>query len=377
MLRIFETGDNHIGLKYAGHEKRQILADARINAFESMVAEANKEHCDLFCITGDLFESTRPSKKEVNRVIDLLSAFNGTVVILPGNHDYYDPDSQVWKYMSDAVSTKDNILILTEYRTYDLTIGDHQVVIYPALCTSLHSQPGENNLGWIKEQQIVPDNTYRIGITHGAVEGETIDKEGSYFLMSRKELNNIHVDVWLIGHTHVPFPNDFSTDTYKKTDERIFNAGSHVQTDVNNNTEGDCFIIELDDGNGQKKIKAKKYISGSIRFYRRNVIVTTGKLKESVMNAVSDLQNQSVVDLVIKGTVSDEEYADRDVIVQNCLSRFIEGTFDTHDLSRQITEKMINEEFPETSFTAGFLKDLLDDPKEVQMAYDLVKTIRK
>ena len=58
MLRIFVTGDNHIGLKYASHEHASTLSSARIAAFEGMVQTANEEDCALFVITGDLFENT-------------------------------------------------------------------------------------------------------------------------------------------------------------------------------------------------------------------------------------------------------------------------------------------------------------------------------
>ena len=88
MLRIFVTGDNHIGLKYASHEQAAILASSRMAAFEGMVKTANQENCALFAITGDLFENTYSvSKKEIKVLLDALSCFNGTVVVLPGNHD--------------------------------------------------------------------------------------------------------------------------------------------------------------------------------------------------------------------------------------------------------------------------------------------------
>ena len=58
MLRIFVTGDNHIGLKYASHEQAAVLASSRMTAFEAMVESANQENCWLFVITGDLFENT-------------------------------------------------------------------------------------------------------------------------------------------------------------------------------------------------------------------------------------------------------------------------------------------------------------------------------
>lgn len=376
MLKIFETGDNHIGLKYSSHEKKQELVDARINAFKQMVWEANREQCDLFCITGDLFENTHPTKKDVSSVINLLSAFQGTVVTLPGNHDYYDPEVKAWQYFEELTADKDNFLLLKEYRPYEFTEGGNDIVIYPALCTSLHSQPGENNLGWIKEQNIIPDRKYRIGIAHGAVEGETIDSEGAYFMMTRAELNAIPVDTWLIGHTHVPFPNDLSDSEYKE-DGRIFNAGTHVQTDVNNNTQGLCFIIEIEEGDGQKKVQAKKFVSGNVRFYRNEINVKPDELKSSIEQAVYNYGDNSVVDLILKGSVSDEEYVHRNEIIEDCLNRFLEGTYNTFKLSRQLTPELIDKEFPETSFSAAFLKSLLNDPKETQMAYDLIKTIKE
>lgn len=169
-----------------------------------MVEIANAEDCGLFAITGDLFENNSSiSKKDVKAVLKLLSHFCGTVVILPGNHDYYDKDAKVWQYVKDAMASYDNIMLLTEYRPYEIHICGEDVILYPALCTSLHSSPGQNNLGWIKKAVIDNDVAYHIGIAHGAVEGETIDNEGQYFLMKRSELENIPMDVWLIGHTHV------------------------------------------------------------------------------------------------------------------------------------------------------------------------------
>lgn len=64
MLRIFLTGDNHIGLKYMGHGATgTVLAQKRMDAFQNMVQIANEEECGLFVIAGDLFENTRITKK--------------------------------------------------------------------------------------------------------------------------------------------------------------------------------------------------------------------------------------------------------------------------------------------------------------------------
>ena len=373
MLRIFVTGDNHIGLKYASHEQAAVLSSRRITAFESMVESANKENCALFTITGDLFENTYSvSKRDIKALLDTLSKFRGTVIVIPGNHDYYDKDVKVWQYFKDVMTSYDNIMLLTEYRPYEITANGEDVVLYPALCTSLHSAPGQNNLGWIKDLEIANDGAYHIGIAHGAIEGETIDNEGHYFLMNRSELEDIPVDAWLIGHTHVPFPRNL-TETFTASD-KIFNAGTHVQTDVACNTEGQCFVIEISEN---KTVQAKKVASGNLRFYRKNISVTAGNMENIIIRELADISDDSVVDIVLTGAVSAEEYEDRASIIENVLSRFVEGTYNDYALSKLISKELIESEFPETSFSAGLLTSLLDEPKEAQLAYELLKSLKE
>lgn len=112
MLRIFVTGDNHIGLKYASHKQSTVLASNRLTTFESMVQAANQESCDLFVITGDLFENTySTSKKDIKALLDMLSDFKGIVAVLPGNHDYYDKEVKIWQYFKDVMANYDNIML--------------------------------------------------------------------------------------------------------------------------------------------------------------------------------------------------------------------------------------------------------------------------
>ena len=371
MLKLFLTGDNHIGLKYANHEQAAALISERLEAIERMVRKANEEKCGLFVIAGDLFENTYGiSKKDVKAVADMLSQFNGITAVLPGNHDYYDNEAKVWHYFKDV--THDNILLLTDYRPYEITIGDDTAILYPALCTSLHSAKGENNLGWIKSMPITDSGKYHIGIAHGAVEGETIDNEGQYFLMTRDELSSIPVDVWLIGHTHVPFPNDLKTDVCTEG-EHIFNAGTHVQTDVSCNTEGCGFIIEIDE---DKTVRAKKASSGGIRFYRKNITLTAGNMKAVLTRELGMLDDKSVVDIILDGAVTDTEYAVHDEVLRDMLSRFTESTYNDHALSRLISDELIKSEFSETSFSSELLSALMDEPKEAQLLYELLKELK-
>lgn len=374
MLKIFVTGDNHLGLKYASYKEKSKLIAARISAFENMVETANRENCGLLVITGDLFDNTKGiTQRELKSLLDILYDFNGTVAVLPGNHDYYDRDVKVWQDFNKLTAGRGNIMLLTEYAPNSLKVDGEDVVLYPAFCKKKHSEAGQNNLGWIKAQNLITDATYRIGIAHGAVEGETIDSEGQYFLMRRKELESIPVDVWLIGHTHVPFPRNLKTDEYTEG-ERIFNAGTHVQTDVACNTEGCCFIIEISE---DKAVRAKKVISGNVRFFRREIVVTAGEMQNKLIGALADIPDNSVVEIILNGAVTAEEYDIRADIIENALKRFIDRQYNDSNLSKLISKKMIEEEFPETSFSATLLTELMAEPKEAQLAYELLKSLKE
>lgn len=98
---------------------------------------------------------------------------------------------------------------------------------------------------------------------------------------------------------------------------------------------------------------------------------------ESILNReLSDIDDNSVVDIILTGAVTVEEYEKRSYIFENVLSRFVEGTYSDYALSKLISKKLIESEFPETSFSAGFLTALMDDPKEAQLTYELLKSLR-
>lgn len=86
------------------------------------------------------------------------------------------------------------------------------------------------------------------------------------------------------------------------------------------------------------------------------------------------IENNSVVELLLSGAVTKEEYENRHDAVNSELSRFIEGNYNDYALSQLISKDLIDSEFPETSFAANLLTALLDEPKEAQLVYELLAT---
>lgn len=381
MLKIFVTGDNHIGKKYNRYVAiKDTLIKSRFESLDAMVKRAEQEGCSLFVITGDLFDNVSSIKtSDIKKVVDTLASFSGNVLVLPGNHDYYTGEEKLWRDFEKCLSSKaNNITILNEYRTYEFEVGDETAVIYPAYCQSKHSK--ENNLGWIKRSDIVENSagTYNIGIAHGAIEGLTPDMKEEYFLMSEAELNAIPVDAWLIGHTHIQYPlleDGEAADGYK-----IFNPGTHEQTDLHNNTEGACFIIELDKSSGSSTTKVSRVISGRVRYYDLNLVVKSdseSELYQGIEQLVSNMDANSIIRITIEGSVKEAEYKDRGKIYDKLLNKFMFYEIEDSELSEELTIERIRAEYSELSFVAQLMEKLIDNPVELQMAYQLVNKCKE
>lgn len=378
MVKIFVTGDNHIGKKYDRYpEIKEKLIESRFDCLQDMVRKAEEEGCDFFIITGDLFDNINSVKVgDVKKVVTILSVFNGRVLVLPGNHDYYTGDDKVWRDFEKALSSMEHsITVLNEFKEYSFDdVCDKDIVIYPAFCQSKHSV--ENNLGWIKNTVIGEENI-NIGIAHGALKGITPDMKEEYFLMSEEELNKIPVDVWFIGHTHIAYPGDLD-EIKETTGYKIFNAGTHEQTDLHNNSEGNCFIVRIEKEKGNPTVYAKKYISGKIRYYDVNVQLEAGmELKEVLVKACRDFTLNSVIRVTVSGTVTKSEYEDRKKTYEEILGKYLTYEVNDNELSEEITIDMIRQEFAETSFAAQFMEQLINEPTELQMAYKLLQECKE
>ena len=372
MIKVFVTGDNHIGINYNRYPNiREELKEGRLQALDRMVKKADEENCELFVVTGDLFEKvTGITKESVKRVADILSRFDGEVVIIPGNHDFYTDSVDIWKKFNLLKGS--NTFLLNEYREYPIDIGENKVVFYPAFCNSKHSDT--NRLEWIKTAEINRD-VYNIGIAHGAVEGISPDTSNKYFYMRQNELETIPVDVWLIGHTHLQFPDNLSED--KETEGyKIFNAGTHEQEDLGDNTEGVGFIITIDKQSSHTRVLARKYISGKYHF-SREMIRMAPENPTALNDKFTELKEKygpdDIVDIILTGSIKPEEYMDRTSIYKSLEDCVKDLSITDNDLCEEITSEKINDEFAQTSFAAQFLEEFTDDPILLQLAYGLVK----
>ncbi len=364
-LNIFHTGDIHIGMKFSGYTEdvRDALIETRFTTLEEMINKSNDLKSDIFVVAGDLFNTTQISKNDIERTVRILDKFSGScVLVMPGNHDYDNGRVDLWKIFNKVENEK--ILYLGEKKPYYLENYNLDLVIYPAPCHAKHSS--ENNLGWIKEQGLEDYGKYHIGIAHGALEGLSPDLVGNYYYMEKNELEEIPVDLWLLGHTHVSYPEKESV-----VDWKIFNAGTHEPDGLDSRNPGSAWNISIDK---DKKIRGKRIITGNYRFYDKFFEIKSDEELEDVRTwALEEDPSKKIIRFTLEGRITSSLYKELDLYYKDLEKKLFHLIIDDSKLKTRIDKETIEKEFTQGSFPYVFLNDLLDDDDALQIAYDLMK----
>ena len=370
-IKIFHTADPHLGMRFSGYpEIQNELINARYETLENMVKTANREDCALFIIAGDLFDRTTLNIKDISRAAKILNEFEGElVIVLPGNHDYYTHDSKLWNEFSKHAG--DRILILKNPDIYDLNKYHLKIKIYAAPCSAKHSS--ENMIKWINSQKSPEDDSIKIGLAHGSLKGVSPDFNKTYYPMTQKELESSMLDLWLLGHTHLPWPENPDKNS------RILIPGTPEPDGFDCNHQGSAFIIDLE---SSSDIKVQKISSGKYRFSINQVSLNNDNDITSMKRKYTGDEFSTVVlRLILKGRLRKEEL-DRveetiDLINDNVLLLQIVKD----ELHESITSDLINSKFTENSFPHQLLSSLLEEKEEIsfkslQKAYDLIREVR-
>jgi len=367
MLKIFHIADLHLGLTFRNHpEASDDLVNARYETLGRLTILANKREADILVIAGDLFDKTGMKVSEIRRAAEMVSRFEGkAVLVLPGNHDYITPESALWERF--RVEAGEKILVLDRKEPVDLSDYGLDAVVYPAPCHAKHS--AENAVGWVRHAG-KPSDKMLIGIAHGSIGGVSPDFHGQYFPMEVSELEEAGVDIWLMGHTHITWPE------IPDQKDRIFNPGTPEPDGFDCRHGGRAFLHRMD---ADKSIRTEVLETGHHRFVQLEQELNSPgdgrKLAEEFSGG--EYQN-SVVKLTVSGRLDPEEYDEwleiRSRIRKNCLELKMEDAA----LRRKVTAEQIRKEFAEGSFPELLLTSIpSDNEDELQMAYELLREVMR
>lgn len=370
-IKIVHTADNHIGMKFSNYPspvKEQLIAE-RIMALNNIVNIANNKQAHFLVVAGDLFDTTNVKVSDIKEVATLLNTFSGeAVIVLPGNHDYFETTADsLWDKFKKHSGDK-KIFVLDKFEKFDYSIGDQKIIFYPACCKNKTSS--ENMIGWVKDAE-KDIEAINIGIAHGNVTGLGLDNVDRYFNMSPEELIGAGVDFWLLGHIHVPFP----TSSVNKN-PGYFMPATHTPDGMNRKHHGYCWFIEVD---SEKNVNGELLQTGNVGFYdlERTIssILDFEKLKIE-LNALD--KKKSLLRIELNGRLSVDEIQQVKEEINELKKDFI-YFIENNSIKIDIDKKYIDANYTKDSLPYNLLMSLVNEDKsglELQLANELIEKLK-
>jgi DNA repair exonuclease SbcCD nuclease subunit len=373
-IRIIHTADNHIGLPFkqfpADVAKR--LIDERFAALGRLVAVANERNAHFFVVTGDLFDSTRVKKEDIDAAAAVLRGFEGVaVIVVPGNHDHFaNSETEVWKRFRKATEADARIDLLVDPAVKSYDVEGQAVHFFPCPCPS--KTGAEPTIGWVAEAAGRHATGLKIGIAHGNVTGLGLDAEGRYFNMEPAALEAAGMATWLLGHIHVPFPTVESGER-----SPYFMAGTHTPDSLRCRHAGSAWSIECD---GDRVTRYERLAPGGIAFRRlEKELVSADDVADLVHMCEALDACSTVLDLQLSGRLSATERAQLTAEIDRLQPAFLNLTTES-DIHDRIDAAQIEQKYRSGGLAQRLLTVLLEDadhPDAATLAHQLIEEVSR
>ena len=193
-LKLVHTSDVHIHSEGFRSEERPVDRALEEIALRKVVDTARSQQADLRLIAGDLFDSSRIARPEIDFVMATLGAASCPIVLLPGNHDCYD-DQSVYRKVDfrDAGS-----------HVYPLMEEDGHVLEFPELHATVWGRAMVEHDHQNRPLEGVPERRgdyWHVGIAHGHLVPDRTELRSS--LITPDEIESSGLDYLALGHVHV------------------------------------------------------------------------------------------------------------------------------------------------------------------------------
>ena len=277
-MQIIHAADLHLGSRLTSLPTgniRETRKNEILKSFNKMIDYAKEHNINIIMLSGDVFDSDRPSKKDKTFFYDAIKANKEiTFLYLRGNHDIEE----------SLIEELDNLKTFTDewtsYNFENITISG--IELSPINKASLYSS-----------LSLDKDNL-NIVMMHGDV-----NTKGKEFI-DLKKLSNKNIDYLALGHIHMYgeytidkrgiaiYPGCLDGRGFDELDEKGF-----VILDIDNNTIKHTFIPFSSRIIVEKKID----ISDANSLY---------EAKDIIQSEIASIRSSSLVKIILTGKVSFE-----------------------------------------------------------------------
>jgi DNA repair exonuclease SbcCD nuclease subunit len=163
-IKFIHSADWQLGKPFGSIEgdTAALLREERFEVVKRIAALANERHVDAVIVAGDVFDSATTPDQVIRRALEALKAYNGSWVLLPGNHDPALSESP-WTRI-ERIGRPENVILALAPETILLANG--RLAVLPAPLTR-KNEP-DDMTRWMDAAE-TPLGSVRVGLAHGSI----------------------------------------------------------------------------------------------------------------------------------------------------------------------------------------------------------------
>ncbi len=314
MVRFVHTADWQIGMKatHVGTVGEAVRAE-RFAAAQRVVDAAKEHGAQFIAVAGDTFEDNAVDRVLIQKVGDILAAFDGPVYLIPGNHDPLVPGS-VWEHA--VWKSHANLRVLVEASPVEID----GAVLFPCPLHEKHSMMDPTR--WIDASK---HGEIAIGIAHGSVQG--VVQDDLDYPIARDAAARTGLDYLALGHWH-------STATYEDDSgaTRIAYSGTHETTKFGERDSGNVLLVEIEKRGESPKTTSIR--TGGLNWESLEEDIGEAGDLARFRERIETLPDpdSTLLDISLTGVLHSEEHDQIARIDEIVRSRFLHGRIDHSQL---------------------------------------------
>ncbi|MFH1508772.1 MAG: DNA repair exonuclease [bacterium] len=340
-MKIIHTADIHLGRKFTklgekAGEQRQLLRDA----FTKVVDLACADDVDLLLIAGDLFDSNKVSKAEIEfarEQFEKLASHEKWVCISHGTHD-----------ANDGLSVLNRDKFLNTFNNVILFDNKKQSHNFPHLDLTVYGISNSANKGKddpLAKVQKDDKAKYHIAMIHGSVAIESKHAPDDWPIDPEK-IKNSELNYIALGHWH-------STQDMSQGKVQAWYAGAPESIDYDEKG-GNALEVSITD----KETKVKEIKVGQRNFDKIEIDVAEFADYKDLKKAMIKGANKNLArQIILKGLVGPEKMVDKKMLQEELAANFYQVNIDIKNLHLDIDN--INEkDYPEELVIGQYVRAL-------------------
>ncbi len=197
-VMLLHTADWQIGKRFASiaGDAGAVLRTQRLDTVRRLAALARERGVDAVLVAGDVFEDNAVSDETLRRTMHALAEFQGTWVLLPGNHDAALTQS-AWSRLRRLAVVPENVMLATAPEPVWLCNG--RLCVIPAPLQRRHEV---RDLTEYFDGAETGAGVLRVGLAHGAVRNRLPAESEAMNPIADSRAQTARLDYLALGDWH-------------------------------------------------------------------------------------------------------------------------------------------------------------------------------